>query len=77
MGLEFVVDPVIEFGEDEALVTFVNLTGFEFEPGEAECVPDCLILVNIHVLALRSAEENQYSFLKASLTYEPAIANAV
>ena len=58
-------------------MTFVNLTGYDFEPGVAECDPDCLILVNIHLLTLRSAEENQFSFLNASLTYHPAVANVV
>lgn len=61
-------DPIIQLRSDRALVTFVNLTNLEFEPGDKECLR-CFVLIDVHFLTVRGDRINHVSFIGASVSY--------
>lgn len=69
--ITFAGDPVIELLSDRALVTFVNLTRFDFE-AEAENCSQCFILIDVHFIAVLAVEAIQLSAISVTVTYDPA-----
>lgn len=52
-------------------MTFINLTGFEFETGEASCLECYTILVDVHFLTINNVLTGRLSVINASVIYDP------